>query len=247
MEPSSSPACDSDDARSGAPGRLALAWGVHLLTATGALVGVASIVAIGQGQLRPAVFLMMLAFAIDAVDGALARAAGVSRLLPGFDGRRLDDLVDFLNYAIVPALFLHASGTLTHGSLVALPVLASCYGFCQVDAKTEDDFFLGFPSLWNVIAVYAWGLEISPIAGTLWISFFSVMVFVPLKYAYPSKQRVLRRTTVALGLVWGAAMIGSFALPDRLAGVPLLEASLIFPIYYFALGFWLGYGPGAGR
>lgn len=247
METSTVSARGAPGAPRPAAGALALAWSVHLFTATGAVVGVASIVAIGEGRLRGAIFLMTAAFAIDAVDGVFARKVGVSRLLPGFDGRRLDDLVDFLNYVVVPALFMHAAGTLAHWSLVALPVLASCYGFCQVDAKTDDDFFLGFPSLWNIVAAYAWGLDVSPTAGALWVAFFSLMVFVPLKYAYPSKLRVLRRTTVGLALLWGALMLASFAAPDRLGGWPLLELSLFFPIYYFALGFWLGHGPGSRR
>jgi phosphatidylcholine synthase len=246
-EPSTVPARGAGRAFHPATGALALAWGVHLFTAAGAVVGVLAIIAIGEGRLRPAIFLMAAAFFIDAVDGALARKVGVSRLLPRFDGRRLDDLIDFLNYVIVPACFMHAAGTLSHWSLIALPILASCYGFCQVDAKTEDNFFLGFPSLWNVVAAYAFGLGLSATAGSLWVGFLSVLTFVPLKYAYPSRLRVLRRTTIGLGIVWAILMLTSFAAPEGLAGLPLLEVSLFFPVYYFALGFWLGHGPGARR
>ena len=223
-----------------APTRGTLAWGVHALTASGAVIGVAALVAIGRGALEPAAVLLLLAFAIDSVDGALARAVGVGRVLPQIDGRRLDDMVDFLNYVVVPVVFMIAAGTLPHWGVAAVPVLASCYGFSRVDAKTEDDFFLGFPSYWNFVALYAWGLGVSAVTGTLVVIALSVMVFVPIKYAYPSKLRRLRTTTAMLGTAWCIAVAACFIAPERLAGFPLLEISLVYPIYYFAISFWLG-------
>ena len=140
---------------------------------------------------------------------------------------------------IVPAVFLVTAGSLVHWSFAALPVLASAYGFSQADAKTDDDFFLGFPSYWNVIAIYLWGLGISAVAGTIWISFFAAAVFVPLKYVYPSKMPVLRRTTnLAAGSVIVFVAVVIWRGPEN--GQTLLRASLIFPAYYLAASAWLG-------
>jgi phosphatidylcholine synthase len=86
-------------------------------------------------------------------------------VLPGIDGRRLDDMVDYLNYVIVPVVFLVAAGYLTP-AVAAAPILASAYGFSQQDAKTEDDFFLGFPSYWNIVALYIWLLDVSQLVAT---------------------------------------------------------------------------------
>jgi len=231
---------ETADPAGSTPTRGVLAWGVHLLTASGAVVGLAALVAIAHQALATAAVLLLLAFAIDSVDGALARAVGVAHVLPRIDGRRLDDMVDFLNYVIVPAAFMVAAGTLPHWGVAALPVLASCYGFAQVDAKTDDDFFLGFPSYWNFVALYAWGLDVSATTGTLVVALFSVLVFVPLKYAYPSRLRRLRRTTAALGTAWCIAVAVCFVAPARLGGFPLLEITLFFPAYYFAISLWLG-------
>ena len=110
--------------------------------------------------------------------------------MPRIDGRRLDDIVDYLNYVIVPVVFLVAAGACATGRSPRLPVLASAYGFAQADAKTEDDFFLGFPSYWNVVALYALAARASrPAAATACWSRFSVAVFVPLKYLYPSQMQ----------------------------------------------------------
>ena len=217
-----------------------LAWGVHLFTASGAVVAVAALLALAEGAATRAGLFMMLALAIDSADGTLARAARVSERVPSIDGRRLDDIVDYLNYVIVPAVFLAVEGCLPHPWLVALPVLASAYGFSQREAKTPDDFFLGFPSYWNVVALYAWLLEVPPGITAAVVLLLSMLVFVPLKYLYPSRMRRLFRTTVALGILWAASMTAALLRPDAAARLHLVEISLVFPAWYVAGSLWLG-------
>jgi phosphatidylcholine synthase len=220
--------------------RLWLAWGVHLFTASGALVGALTLLAVHRGDLQDAALLMLLAMAIDSLDGGMARAVGVARLIPSFDGRRLDDMVDFLNYVIVPCVFLVAGGLLPHWTAAVPPILASAYGFSQVDAKTEDDFFLGFPSYWNVIAIYAWLLEVRPGLTAAIVAGFALLVFVPFKYAYPSKLRALRRTTWALTAAAAAAVAWAALEPERARALRVPEISLLYPAWYLGLSFWLG-------
>lgn len=222
------------------PGARVRAWAVHALTASGALVAVAALAAVGAGDLQRAALWMLVALVIDSADGSLARAARVERVLPGIDGRRLDDLVDFLNYVIVPALFLLEAQALWHPAWVALPVLASAYGFSQREAKTDDDFFLGFPSYWNLVALYAWALQATPAVTTAVVMGFSVLVFVPLKYLYPSKMTRLRRSTLGLGLVWFVALVVVVAFPEWTRPWRLAQISLAFPVYYLVLSLALG-------
>ena len=99
-------------------------------------------------------------------------------MIPRVDGRRLDDIVDFLNFVIVPVVFMVASGHLSSSAWAVAPILASAYGFSQHDSKTEDHFFLGWPSYWNVVALYLWLLDLTPGAGTLWVVGFSIAIFV---------------------------------------------------------------------
>jgi len=222
------------------PLRVGLAWAVHGFTASGAVLGVLALLATAGGDYRRAALLMLAALVVDSVDGTLARAARVSEVLPGFDGRRLDDLVDYLNYVVVPAVFLVAAGCVTGWIWAALPVLASAYGFSQVEAKTEDHFFLGFPSYWNVVAIYLWGLSVSPETGNVLVAALSAAVFVPLKYVYPSRMTALRRTTNLGGAVWLAAVALAVGFRNRLGGVPLLELSLAYPAFYLGVSMWLG-------
>ena len=146
------------------PARRTLAWAVHLLTASGAAVGLAALLETARGDPRSALLWMLVALVIDSVDGTLARRADVERVVPRIDGRRLDDIVDYLNYVIVPVFFLAWSGRIDPLVLAGAPVLASAYGFSQTEAKTEDGYFLGFPSYWNVVALYAFLLDVSAAA-----------------------------------------------------------------------------------
>src|SRR5438046_10172822 len=128
-----------------------LAWAVHLFTSLGLVAAAGIAVAIvhgGDDGFRLAFALMLAATIVDAVDGTLARWARVKEVLPHFDGRRLDDIIDFQTYTSLPLLLIWRAEILP-GSLawfLLLPLLASVYGFCQEQAKTTDGFFLGFPS-----------------------------------------------------------------------------------------------------
>jgi phosphatidylcholine synthase len=220
--------------------RAAFAWGVHLFTASGAVAGLLALLAAARGDPRRAGLLMLVALTIDSLDGMLARAARVSEVLPQVDGRRLDDVVDYLNYVIVPAVFLVETELLPHWGFAALPVLASAYGFAQVQAKTDDDFFLGFPSYWNVLALYCWLLELPPAANAALLAVLSSLVAVPFKYLYPSRMGALRRTNHALAVVCALLLAAAVFDPERGRALRLVELSLAYPAFYLALSFWQG-------
>ncbi len=138
------------------------AWLVHIYTASGALCAFFGTLAVFSSRYRDAFLLMALATFLDATDGVLARAAAVKAVLPGFDGARLDDIVDYLTFVFLPALLLYQSGALPSGwgALVASCILlSSAYGFASGDAKTDDHFFTGFPSYWNIVALYLYAAK----------------------------------------------------------------------------------------
>ena len=220
---------------------LFLAWLVHLYTALGAVVAFFAVICIDQGRFQEAFGLMSLAVAIDATDGTFARAVRVKELIPWFDGDRLEDVIDYANYVIVPCLFLLRANLLPSQDaswLAALPLVASAYGFCQKEAKTADHFFRGFPSYWNVVVFYFYVLQTPAWINAFTIIILSVLVFVPIRYVYPSRSPVYRGLTNSLGVLWAAALL---AIIYRLPQPPreLVWLSLLFPVYYAALSFWL--------
>ena len=142
-----------------------LGWCVHGYTALGLVAaGLIAVLLVrgGADAFRWSFLLMAAATIVDSTDGTLARKVRIKEVVPGFDGRRLDDIVDFLNYTFLPLLLIWRAGILPagHEAWLFLPLLASVYGFCQVQAKTDDGYFLGFPSLWNLVALYLYVLHL---------------------------------------------------------------------------------------
>jgi phosphatidylcholine synthase len=220
---------------------LACAWGVHLYTALGAVFGVLAIHYAGVGDYRASFIAMAITIAIDSSDGTLARWVNVKTRVPGFDGALLDNIVDYLTYVVVPVYFVICAGLATGivGFAVAgFVLIASAYQFCQSDAKTPDHFFLGFPSYWNLVVFYLYCLNWGVVANEIVLAVFGVMVFVPIKYIYPSRTRPLRPLTVSLGIVWGAITIAM--LPSLPSVNPiLLYLSLAYIAYYLIASFAL--------
>ena len=217
------------------------AWSVHLFTASGAIVALLALDAIHTEHYVRAFGWMALAFAIDSADGSLARAVGVKQILPRFDGARLDDLVDYLNYTVVPIALIYAAGRLPPGldlPIAAAVMVASAYGFCQTDAKTDDGYFKGFPSYWNVIAFYILALDTPQWVAAAALIFFAVLVFAPIYYIYPSRAPRFRRMTIVLSLVWAACIVlALIRMPTPPQG--LLLGSLLYPVYYIGLSVYL--------
>ena len=218
----------------------ARAWAVHLFTASGAVAGLLALEAAFRSDFPASVLWMLVALSIDGIDGSLARRARVSEVLPRIDGRRLDDIVDYLNYVIVPVVFLGRCGAIESLWVAAAPILASAYGFSQTDAKTEDHFFVGFPSYWNVVAIYVWWFEFETTTTTILLLALSVAVFVPLKYVHPSLMRSLWWTTNTGAALWVAVVAIGVGFPGSTGDLPLMELSLLYPAWYVAISFWLG-------
>jgi phosphatidylcholine synthase len=223
---------------------------LHLYTASGSVLALFIVVAAVDNKPITALWLGLVALVIDGTDGMLARRLRVKETIPWFDGARLDDIVDYLTYVFAPVVLLWATGRLPDGTagwvVAALPLLASGYQFCRVDAKTADHFFLGFPSYWNVLAFYAVILGLGPTTVAVLIVVCAVLVFVPVRYVYPSQTEVLWQLNLALTALWlvaYAVLLVQFPHPN--AG--LVIASLAYLVYYLALSIWLTLRPAARR
>lgn len=198
--------------------RTIAAYGVHLLTASGVVWGYLAIHAMARGEWRSVLHLMVLAILIDGFDGFLARAVNVKKYAAVVDGALLDNIVDYFNYVIVAVFFIHYAGLVPTAWELPISVfilLTSLYQFSQVNAKsfgTDEHFFLGFPDYWNIAVMYMLVLETSQRVNAMLLVVFGILIFVPIRYLYPSREARGRRWimafTVAYALlgVWGIWM-----------------------------------------
>ena len=215
---------------------------MHVYTAAGSVLGFLIVLAAVDGRVVTALWLGLVAMVVDGTDGMLARRMRVKEAIPWFDGARLDDIVDYLTYVFAPVVLLWSIGALPPGPLgwvlAALPLMASCYQFCRVDAKTDDHTFLGFPSYWNVVAFYAVVLDLGQAAVATVLIVCTILVFVPVRYLYPSRTQALWGLNMALTAVW----FGTYAV--LLAQYPdphpvVLTLSLAYVAYYVGVSGWL--------
>jgi phosphatidylcholine synthase len=218
------------------------AGAVHLYTASGSALALLIVLAAFAGDAVTALWLGLVALIIDGTDGMLARRMRVSERIPWFDGARLDDIVDYLTYAFAPMLLLWSGGYLPEGSLgtalAIVPLLASSYQFCRVDAKTDDHFFLGFPSYWNVVAFYVIVCDLGAPVVTTILLVCSALVFVPICYVYPSRTAAFRRTNLALTAGWLVLYaILLRQMPDPSPAI--ITASLAYLVYYLGMSIHL--------
>jgi phosphatidylcholine synthase len=215
---------------------------VHLYTASGAVLALLILVAAFQGEAVKALWLMLAALVIDSTDGLLARRLRVSEALPFFDGAMLDNIVDYMTYVFAPMVLLWSGGYLPEGNIgvvfAALPLLASSYQFCRVDAKTDDHFFLGFPSYFNVVAFYAIVFEPGPGALATVLVVCSLLVFVPIRYIYPTRTLAFRRLSLSLTALWLISYAVILLQMSEPAPLPL-GFSVFYLFYYFGLSFYL--------
>lgn len=218
-----------------------LPWIAHLYTATGIVIALLATAMTFGHHFRTAFLYLVGATIVDATDGVLARALKVKERLPQFDGALLDNLIDYQTYVFVPALIVWQAELVPRAfPICAAMLVSSLYGFSRTDAKGEgaDYHFTGFPSYWNIVVAYLYMLQLSPRINAAVLAFLAVMVFVPIRYLYPSRMLTMKVPTLVLGTMWGVLFAWMLWRLPAVDG-PWTALSLIFPAYYVALSLWL--------
>lgn len=227
--------------------RKILANGVHLFTATGAVWGFLTLLAIWDENFRLAIIYMIVAMFVDGFDGMLARWFNVKKYAKGVDGGLMDNIIDYLNYVVVAALLLvRVEGLMPVGLVMPAAIsilLTSAYQFSQTDAKTDEQsyFFKGFPSVWNFLVVYMMLLGLNPWINFALLVICNILVFVPVKYLYPTRNTRLRKFTLGLTYTYGGLGVwGLLQYPD----VPrwVVPASFVYVLYYAVMSFFPKFG-----
>jgi phosphatidylcholine synthase len=225
------------------PIKKVLAWSVHFFTASGAVWGFLTLLAIFEQNWRAVIGWMIIAMFVDGFDGMLARWFHVKEYAQGVDGALMDNIIDYLNYVVVAALILIKAPNLMPAGFEMMAafsvLLTSAYQFSQVDAKTDEQsfFFKGFPSVWNFLVIYMMLIGLNPWINLMLLVICNILIFVPVKYIYPTRNTRLRRLTLGLTYLYGA--IGVWGLLQY-PSVPqwVVWISLAYVLYYGLLSFF---------
>jgi len=190
----------------------ALAFSVHIFTATGVLTAIMAIIAIsdapamGELKMREAMLWLFAAFIIDGIDGTFARMFKAKEVLPNWDGQNIDYVIDFATYAIIPAFFIYQSDMLPDwgrlGSVFLILMVSALY-YGKKGMVSDDQYFVGFPVMWNCVAFYMYFVtDFSQTTNFIFVLIFAILHFVPIKYPYPSHPNRVRNLTIVSSLVF---------------------------------------------
>ncbi|MGB9368355.1 MAG: CDP-alcohol phosphatidyltransferase family protein [Xanthobacteraceae bacterium] len=223
-EPSATPSGSSD----------ALAFSVHLFTASGAVLALLALLAATERNWATMFWLLGAALIIDGIDGTFARRLDVAKRLPRWSGDVLDLVVDFLTYVFIPAFAVVASGLLPLSLAVACAIaiiLSGALYFADREMKTADYYFQGFPAVWNVPLFYLFLLQ-----PPAWITAFAIFLlaactFLPIPFVHPFRVKRGRVITIALLVVW--CILASVTLLRDMMPGPWITAGLCAIALYF--------------
>jgi phosphatidylcholine synthase len=214
------------------------AFTVHIFTATGAALALLALI-LGTGGHWAAMFLCLgLALVVDGVDGPIARAFDIQNVLPRWSGDTLDLVVDYTTYVFVPAYAIAASGLLPQVLSIPAGILVVISGalyFSDREMKTQDNYFRGFPAVWNLAAFYLYLLEPPEWAAAVAIAILAGLSFAPIKFLHPLRVQHWRTLNIALLVLWAA--LAFVAIVQNLSPGPYVTVPLsVIAIYFFAVG-----------
>ncbi len=195
------------------------AWAVHLLTASGVIVGLVGLNSVIDGHARAAILWLVVAMLVDGLDGPIARALDVKGKLPHCDGNALDLMVDYFTCVVVPVAFLDKFNVLpdnTIGITGVIILFTSVLWMARADIETGDGWFRGFPAEWNLIIPSLYLLHVSPWFNLVVCLIFAGLCVSRVEFPHPVQVRERRAVSLAFLLAWVVAMVGMAAiLPDR--------------------------------
>jgi len=220
------------------------AWAVHGFTGSGAVLGFLAIISILNSDAVGAFLWLGLALLIDGIDGTLARKVDVNKQTPNIDGTILDSVIDYLNYVIIPSLMIYWFQMVPPGLEIILPAgifLVSLYTFANLQMKTDDYYFRGFPAVWNIVVLYFFILGTHLYINVVVIVICLILTFLPVKFVHPLRVKELRNITIFVTIIWSATTLKLVTTPT--SKIFMIDSTIIFVMWvstsiYFAFICW---------
>ena len=181
------------------------ALAVHLLTATGAVFAMLAMLAAVEAKWDMMFLWLVVAFAVDGIDGPLARKYDVKQYAPQFDGVLLDLIIDYLTYVFIPAFALFKSGLLpgwTGWFAIIVITFASAMYFADNRMKTKDNSFSGFPGCWNMLIIVIFAIEPNFWISLALVAALALAMSLPLKFIHPVRTERWRTLSLPTALAW---------------------------------------------
>ncbi len=181
------------------------ALSVHLITASGAVLAMLSMLAAVEGKWSLMFLWLVAALFVDGIDGPLARRYDVTANWPNYDGVLMDLIVDYLTYVFIPAYALFKSGLLvgwTGWFSIIVIVYGSVVYFADTRMKTKDKSFSGFPACWNMVVLVLFALAPSHYTILAIVIALTIAMFLNLKFIHPTRTKRWRLISLPMSCAW---------------------------------------------
>ena len=222
-----------------------LAWSVHLLTCSGLIAGFLALICVFKNDVTSAFLFLGLALLIDAVDGTLARKFKVSIFVKNIDGKMLDSVIDFLNYIIIPSVMIYWFKFVPSPFEIIIPsiiLIVSAISYSNNNLMTSDNFYKGFPCIWNILLFYLYLFDLSQTYNLFLISACILLKFIPMKFIHPLRVNKYRRYSAVFMVLWFISsfkiLLSSFYDLNNNFDYLFLGIWLISNIYFICLTFY---------
>ena len=227
----------------------AKAFSVHLLTASGSFLAFLSLVAASEERWLAMFWWLGLALLVDGIDGPIARRLQVKDVLPTWSGDMLDNIIDYVTYVLIPAFALYQSGFMGEGLsflAAAIIVVSSAIYYADTGIKTTENFFKGFPVVWNMVVFVLFVVQPGEYVAMGAVVVSAILTFVPIHFLHPVRVVRLRVLNLSIFLGWcGLALI---ALLQGLQAHTYIKVGLgVTSIYLYFIGAVMQALPQLGR
>lgn len=216
------------------------AWGVHAITASGVVLGLMAMMALVDRNAVSCLLWLGAAMMVDGIDGTLARKYNVKQVLPHFDGSTLDMVIDYLTWAFIPAIFIYyfvALPPYLAGLSVIIILLSSMFCFCNVHMKSQDNYFVGFPAAWNIIAAYFYILDLPPLLAFVIILVLAALTLTKMKFLHPFRVKLFMPLNIMVTLLW-CVCVALLVCDSDFHPEIVYTLWLVTSVYFAGMCFW---------
>lgn len=227
----------------------ARAFSVHLFTASGSFLAFLSLVAASEERWTAMFLWLGLALFVDGIDGPIARKLEVKEVLPTWSGELLDNIIDYVTYVLIPAFALYQRGFMGEGLSflsAALIVVSSAIYYADTGMKTKENFFRGFPVVWNMVVFTLFVIQPGEYVSFAVVVIAAIFTFLPINFLHPVRVVRLRPLNLGIFLIWCAASV--IALLQHMNPAEWVKVAIaITGVYLFFIGGVMQIFPDLGK
>ncbi len=215
-------------------------YALHVMTASGAAAGLLALQAVIDNNVRGALLWLLVCQVLDGLDGPIARKIDVVFNAPRVDGYVLDLIVDYVTCVVVPVALMVRLNMLPsefQTLIAAMVLLLSALWFARTDIETEDNWFNGFPAVWNLAVPTFLIFDLSQQQTAVLTVLLAVSQLTNIKFPHLVRVVKWRRVTLPFGIIYTLTLL---ILSWNYSNTEGVQSSLLADIVMIAFPVYIG-------